>query len=55
MPCEYAGFPLKPFGFFDRNPASTWLPRLLRTGATVVPETTGMPEDASLAGSPACT
>jgi primary-amine oxidase len=20
MPCEYAGFTLKPFGFFDRNP-----------------------------------
>jgi primary-amine oxidase len=21
MPVEYAGFTLKPFGFFDRNPA----------------------------------
>jgi primary-amine oxidase len=21
MPCEYAGFTLKPAGFFDRNPA----------------------------------
>ena len=21
MPCEHVGFVLKPFGFFDRNPA----------------------------------
>jgi primary-amine oxidase len=21
MPCDYLGFTLKPFGFFDRNPS----------------------------------
>jgi hypothetical protein len=38
MPCEYAGFIMKSFGFFAAIPLSTWRPRLLLRAVTATGE-----------------
>jgi hypothetical protein len=42
MPCEYAGFTLKPFGFSDRNPGIDPPRRLRLTAVTVFLVSTGV-------------
>jgi primary-amine oxidase len=43
MPCEYAGFTLKPFGFFDRNPGINVAPSASAHGGQCVPGEHGVP------------
>jgi primary-amine oxidase len=66
MPCDYAGFTLKPFGFFDRNPGIDLAPSASAHGGHCAPGKhcvpgehgdagkTGLAEGTGLAGSPAC-
>ena len=61
MPCEYAGFKLKPFGVFDRNPGIDLAPSASAHFGRCVPGKhehageTGMAEGTGLADGLACT